>query len=86
MKLSLLSHFVLPKSPFHLTASSAIVQKESFFVNTCTLVMTKIYDPVFLANTSLDELMMGLINGYEVFEQAKLVEVKSEVISLAISK
>ena len=33
----------------------------------------------FQANASLDEVMMSLIQGYEVFEQAKLVEVKTEV-------
>merc|ERR1712013_472617 len=33
---------------------------------------------VLQANTSLDELMMSLINGYEVFEQAKNIEVRSE--------
>ena len=36
------------------------------------------------ANTSLDELMMSLINGYEVFEQAKNIEVRSEVCIILI--
>lgn len=46
-----------------------IVMKSKAGVEVCSVLQ---------ANTSLDELMMGLINGYEVFEQAKLVEVKSE--------
>lgn len=33
---------------------------------------------VLQANASVDEVMMGLINGYEVFEQAKIVEIKAE--------
>lgn len=33
---------------------------------------------VLEANTSLDELMMALINGYEVFEQTKNIEFKAE--------
>jgi len=34
-----------------------------------------------IANASLDEVMMRLIQGYEVFEQTKIVEVKSEVFT-----
>ena len=36
-------------------------------------------DKFFLANASVDEVMMSLIQGYEVFEQTKLVEIKAEV-------
>jgi len=46
-----------------------IVMKSKAGLEVCSILQ---------ANASLDEVMMSLINGYEVFEQAKLVEIKSE--------
>jgi len=46
-----------------------IVMKSKAGLEVCSILQ---------ANASLDEVMMSLIQGYEVFEQTKLVEIKNE--------